>query len=59
MAGWTGVQGAVHAMMTKIQTNVALGVCRQGERVLDQDPESGQSDPMAIGDLDSNDIFVV
>ena len=39
--GWTGVQGAVHAMVTEIQTNVALGVCGRGEGVLDQDPRSG------------------
>ena len=38
--GQAGVQGAVHAMVTKIQTNVTLGVCGQGERVLDQDSQS-------------------
>ena len=57
--GWTGVQGAVHAVVTEIQTNVALDISGQGERILDQDSGSGRGDPLAIGDLNLNDIFVV
>ena len=46
-------------MVTKIQTNVALDISGQGERILDQDSGSGRGDPLAIGDLNLNDIFVV
>ena len=57
--GRTDKHGTEEPMVTDIQANMTLRVGRGGVRALDKDLRCGRGDPLAFGNLDMDNIFVI